>query len=366
LSDLIELDVAVIGGGVVGLAAAMSSAAQGWSVALLERHGRLGLDTSTHNSGVIHAGMYYPAGSLKAGLCVRGAHLLYEFCQTHRVPHERCGKLIVASSIDEVSALEALLARGLANGVERLTLVDAAFARAKEPHLQVEAALNSPDTGIVDADHLVKTLARVASDRGAAIVPHARLIGAESRNGAMVLHTERETLVARQVVNAAGLFADDVSRMLGGETFTIHPCRGEYAELAPSARSRVKGLIYPLPHGHGLGLHFVRTIGGAVLLGPTIRFQPRKDDYEDDRLPLDEFVAPAQRLVPSVCASDLRLSGSGIRAKLHGPDERFADFLIRRDRVNPLVVQAAGVDSPGLTASLAIAERVTQTLAEHL
>ncbi len=358
-------DVAVIGAGVTGLACARTLALGGRSTCILERHPRPGLDTSTRNSGVIHAGIYYPPGSLKARLAVEGRRLLYEFCAAHRVPHARCGKIIVANDGAPSAGLGTLYSRGLANGVDGLALVDAHFVKSREPHVLASAALYSPETGIVDAEALVRTLLIAAQAAGAIFLPGTRLAGADLVAGGVVIHTEREAIRAAQVVNAAGLFADDVSRMLGAEAFTIYPCRGEYAELTPSKRYLVNALVYPLPHGHGLGVHLIRTTGGQVWLGPTARYQDRKDDYESDRLPLADFVEPARELLDDISIGDLRLSGSGIRAKLHPPSEAFADFLVRRDTVNPRVVHAAGIESPGLTSCLAIGRLVASIVNEE-
>ena len=241
-----------------------------------------------------------------------------------------------------------------------------AFIRSREPAVSAVTALWSPESGIVNAEELVKALLRTGADAGVMFLPGTRLAGADRHAEGMVLTTERESILARVVVNAAGLYADDVSRMLGGETFTIYPCRGEYAEFTPAKRSLVNALVYPLPHesGHGLGVHLVRTTGGQVWLGPTVRYQDRKDDYESDREPLESFAESARRLSDGVTIEDLRLSGSGIRAKLHPPTESFADFLIRRDRENPAVVQASGIDSPGLTSCLAVGELVADLVSD--
>lgn len=355
-----EIDVAVIGGGVVGLACALKLAESGAAVCVIERESRPGRGMSTHNSGVIHAGIYYPPGSLKARLCLGGRDRLYAFCEQYSVPYQRCGKLLVAAHESDIGELETLRARGIANGASSLEMVDAGFVRRKEPHVHAVAAVWSPDTGIIEAEALITALGRLCRDNDVAMVVGTAVVDAAASNGGIELVTPHERFRAGTVVNAAGLYADDVSAMLGGRQFRIKPCRGEYAELAPSKRDWVNGLVYPLPHadGSGLGVHLTRTTWGSVLIGPTAKFQDSKDDYEGSRLPLDAFLEPTRALLPGITLADLQPGGTGIRAKLHGPDTTFADFVIERDAQNPHVIQVAGIESPGLTSCLAIGEMV--------
>ena len=356
--------IVVIGAGVAGLATGLALAMRRREVCVVDRHGRPGQESSTHNSGVIHAGLYHPADSLKTRLCHEGRARLYAFCRDHGVPHLRCGKLIVAAAGEE-QALEALDRSAAANGVS-LEPVDARGVKAREPHVAAAAALWSPDTGWIDADAYVRTLAAQVQRHEGMFLPGTPVQALEAQSdGTFDVVTARERIRAEVVVNAAGLDADRVSAMAGGDAFTIYPCRGEYAELAVSARHLVRGLVYPVPHhsGHGLGVHLTRTLGGAVWIGPTIRYQSGKNDYEKNRLPLEAFLEPTRKLLPDIVLADLRLGGSGIRAKIHPATERFGDFLIRRDSRLPSLVHVAGIDSPGLTASLAIGDYVANMVA---
>ena len=363
-----EVEVAVIGAGVVGLAIGLAASRRGRTVCVLERDDRPGQGASTHNSQVIHAGLHYPPGTLKARHCVEGADRLYAFCRTYNVPYRRCGKLVVASDDSEREALEQLAARGIANGARGIEVVDRAFVRKREPHVHAAAGIYSPDSGVLDAAAFVTVLWGLCAAQGVALLPGTPLLGAETRANGIEVWSPRERILARAVVNAAGLHADTVSATLGAEAFTIHPCRGDYAALAPARRALVNALVYPLPHtdGHGLGVHLSRTVAGDVTLGPTVRFQSEKGDYEGDRLPLEAFLLPARALLPGLTLEDLRPAGSGIRATLHGPEASFADFLIARDRIAPRVVQAAGIESPGLTASLAIGEHAASLVDQIL
>jgi L-2-hydroxyglutarate oxidase LhgO len=363
MSTLETANVVIIGGGVIGTSVAAEISRHYDDVFLLESAPRLGMGTSTRNSGVIHAGIYYKPGSLKAFHCVRGVPMLYEFCAAHDIPHERTGKLIVADSEDHLDILQDLKRRGDDNGVEGLEIVDNKFIRRLEPNIVSPVALNSPNTGIVDAEALIKTLERIAKSNGAHILPNTRVIGAGHGNGLPTIRTEREEFGARVVINCAGLYSDDIARMFGYDKHTIYPCRGEYTELLPSARKLVNGLVYPLPLPtlHGLGVHFTKTTAGAMLIGPNARYVKNKDDYEGDRTDLRLFYESAARMAPALRFEDMRMSYTGIRPRLAAEHEHtFADFVIEHDPNYPSVIHLIGIESPGLTSCLSIGKSVTE------
>ena len=364
----------------MGCAVARAVSARWSDVFLVEQTPKFGMGASTRNSGVIHSGIYYPPGSLKAKLCVEGNRMLHEFCAAHNVPHRNCGKLVVAHSHGQEAALEHLAENGRANGVEGLRLVDRATIRAREPHIEASAALEVPSTGIVSAEDLVKTLARMATEQGANLLTHTRVIRIEPRTDSLAVtvvegdaddpaHANEETIEARCVINCAGLFADDIAAMLGNRSYRIYSVRGEYCELVRAKSYLVNNLVYPLPHTDGLslGVHLTRTLWGTVLVGPTADYIADRNDYEHNRLPVEEFVRRAKPMLPELEAADLQLAYSGIRAKLVPPGhEGFADFVITREAGAPRAIQLVGIESPGLTSSLAIAQRVVSLAAEIL
>lgn len=356
-------NVVIIGGGVIGTAIAAEISRFIEDVFLLEALPRLGLGTSTRNSGVIHAGIYYRPGSLKAFHCVRGVPMLYEFCARHGVPHQRIGKLIVADSNDHFPRLEALKKNAEQNGVESLRIVDQSFIRQIEPNIVSPIAIHSPNTGIVEAEELIKTLARVTQSNGGHILTNTKVIGAEINNGLIKLRTEREEVQTRVVINSAGLFSDEVAGFFEYNQHTVYPCRGEYAEVIPSRSHIVNGLIYPLPlpTGHGLGVHFTRTTGGVLLVGPNARYRESKDDYESDRTPIEEFYQSARIMCPELRQEDLRISYSGLRPRLVPSHvHSFSDWVIEHDPTWPAVIHLIGIESPGLTSCLSIGKSVAE------
>ena len=366
-----QANVVIVGGGVVGCAVAEALSRKWPDVFLVEQYPKLGMATSSRNSGVIHSGIYYPANSWKAKLCVAGNPQTKEFCARHGVAHRTTGKLVVAKDASEAGELEALKKRGEENGVEGLRLIDTAEIHAKEPHIRGYAALEVPSTGICVAEELVHAYARVAEAQGANLVNHAKVTALEPKKDSVHVTlqigdeevSEEETIAARCVVNAAGLYADDVAKMLGPRPWKIYPVRGEYCEIRGPKAQWIRGLVYPLPHHDQLtlGVHFTTTMWGTTLVGPTAAYVDGKDNYERGRLEIAEFAQDAKTLLPNIEESDLQLGYTGLRPKLKAPGEAgVADFVIEADSEVPRVIHLIGIESPGLTAAGAIAEHVSE------
>jgi glycerol-3-phosphate dehydrogenase len=285
--------------------------------------------------------------------------------------------LVVASHFKEQAALEALKIRGEENGVEGLRLIGPEEIRKREPNIAGVAALEVPSTGILSSEALVQTYARLAAERGVNIVTRAKVISLEPANGGVRAtlrvgdneKSEEEFVEADCVINAAGLYADDVAAMLDNTSWKIYPVRGEYCEIRGPRATLINNLVYPLPHTDGLslGVHFTKTLWGTVLLGPTATYLEDKDNYERDRLPIAEFARNAKLLLPEIQESDLQAGYSGIRPKLVPPGGHgIADFVIERDARVPSVIHLVGIESPGLTAAPAIARHVAKLVEETL
>ncbi|MFG6460904.1 NAD(P)/FAD-dependent oxidoreductase [Roseateles sp. DXS20W] len=358
-----QVDVAVIGAGVVGLAIARELAQRGREVVVIEAAGAIGTGISSRNSEVIHAGLYYPAGSLKARLCVRGKALLYDYCAARGIAHRRCGKLVVATRPQDVTRLEAIAASGAANGVDDLRLLGRSDALALEPALQAAGALLSPSSGIVDSHGLMTALLADAEAAGATLALASPVTGGERDGDAWRLRAGDDfELGARLVINAAGLFAGQLSEALGVPAPPLYFARGHYFSLA--GRAPFSRLIYPLPVDGGLGVHLTLDLGGQARFGPDVQWLPDTDpaalDYAVDPALAPAFEAEVRGYWPGLPAGALQPAYSGIRPKLSGPGEAAADFRI--DTGTPGLVQLFGIESPGLTSCLALAEEVATRL----
>ncbi|HTQ03932.1 MAG TPA: NAD(P)/FAD-dependent oxidoreductase [Polyangiaceae bacterium] len=361
-------DVAVIGGGVVGLAVARSLALSGREVVVLEAETELGTHASSRNSEVIHAGIYYAAGSEKAALCVAGKKLLYEYCEREGVAHARLRKLVVATRDDEVPELERLLGQARANGVSDLELLDAAEARELEPNVAAVRALHSPSTGIVDGHALLASFKRDAVRAGTHVLTSTPVLAGRVAGSVFELDlggAGAASVRCRSVVNAAGLHAPSVSRSISGLTAEAIPrehfAKGHYFVLAGKAPFR--RLVYPIPAAGGLGVHVTLDLAGQARFGPDVSYVDRVDYAFDERRVAD-FYAAIRRYYPALAGGSLAAGYTGIRPKL-GPAGTTHDFVIQ----GPATAGAAGfvalygIESPGLTASLAIAERARALLA---
>lgn len=368
-----EVDVLIVGAGVVGLACAAACARIGRSVVIVERNDRIAEETSTRNSGVIHAGIYYPHGSLKARLCVEGRDRVYARCERLSLPYRRCGKLIVATDEDERRALEALCKQGLANHAGALRMLDQAELHALEPNVHAIAALFSPATGIVDPFALADSYRREAVALGAALVLRTEIIGLAPNGDALLVQCasrggERFAVRAQRVINAAGLAASSILELAGLSARALDRetlfCKGDYFELAPSLRGLVRHLVYPMPSRGGLGIHVTLDLEGNLRAGPDAEYVDGIQ-YRVEPSKASVFAEALRRYLPSIREEHLSPGYAGIRPKLQRPGEPARDFVIESASAHgiPALINLVGIESPGMTASEAIADRVVACLA---
>ena len=359
-----SVECVVIGAGVVGLAVARALARAGHEVLVLEKERWIGSETSSRNSEVIHAGIYYPKGSLKAVLCLEGRNALYAYCAEHGVPHKRLGKLVVACRDEEIKPLEGVWAKANANGVDDLRWLTAAEAVALEPNLSCVRAFLSPSTGIVDSHSLMLAYQGDAEEAGAMVAFRAPVLSGEVEEDGFLLEVggdEPMRLRATLLVNSAGLYAPTVARKIAGIPPATIPreyfCRGVYFSL--SGRAPFTRLIYPVPEHAGMGVHLTVDMAGQPRFGPDTEWIGGVDYTVDPRRG-DSFYAAIRTYWPALPDGALQPGYAGVRPKISAPDAPAADFLIQGPEAHgiPGLVNLYGIESPGLTASLAIAERV--------
>ncbi|MET4576417.1 NAD(P)/FAD-dependent oxidoreductase [Ottowia thiooxydans] len=370
-----QIDSVVVGAGVVGLAAARALALQGQEVLVLESAGAIGTGTSSRNSEVIHAGIYYASGSLKAALCVQGKALLYAYCDQRGLPYRRCGKLIVATSSAELSALQTIRDRAVANGVQDLVLLTRDEACALEPALECVAALHSPSTGIVDSHALMLSLLGDIEQAAGLLALNSELLevrlNAEPGPYPHVLTMADGTqLAVRQLINAAGLSAPALASRFGGLDGRYVPAswfaKGNYFILG--GRAPFSHLIYPVPEAGGLGVHLTLDLGGQAKFGPDVQWVESAGDLQVNSERGQGFYAEVRKYWPGLPDGALQAGYAGIRPKISGPHEPAADFCIQGPREHgvPGLVNLFGIESPGLTSCLAIGEYVARLLTANV
>jgi L-2-hydroxyglutarate oxidase LhgO len=365
-------NIVIVGAGVVGLAVAASVSETNDGVYVFEKNARYGQETSSHNSAVIHSGIHYPRNSLKARLCVRGNTMLYELCEKYQIPFKRLGKLTVAVGEEEVEEVDKLMRMGMDNGVEGLRFLDGEEVRRLEPNVEVEKALLSPSTGILEPDELMNHFYARMRKNNAVLATETELQslkrvddGYEAEGVSM---GERFRVTAKTVVNCAGLYSDRVAAMAGLDVdkvgYRIYPCKGDYFRVA--GKPLVRMLVYPPPKGPGLGIHLTPDLGGSIRLGPNAYYVDKIDyTVESDE---KEFREDVTRFVPKIRERQIREDSSGIRPKLEGPSDGFKDFVVRHEADRGLfgLINLVGIESPGLTAAPAIGELVAETIENEI
>jgi len=379
-----DFDITIVGAGVVGLAIAARLSQRGENIVLLEKHKRFGQETSSRNSEVIHSGIYYPRGSLKAILCVKGREMLYDYCRQREVRFNRCGKLVVATNRQEEENLTVILENARGNGVTDGRIIHADEISMLEPNIIAGRAIHFPSSGIIDTHGLMKSLETEAINNGVSFAYGNELIGAQridgdnerdgNERGCYKLETktadgEAFSFTSRMVINAAGLYSDKVAAMAGMTKpgYKLHFLKGEYFRIGNGKNRLVNGLIYPVPHKNisSLGVHVTIDLDGGAKLGPNeVIIENGAIDYSVDAAHRDAFYESARKFLPFIEPDDLHPDQAGVRPKLQKPGEPFHDFVIRdeADAGFPGLINLIGIESPGLTACLAIGEYVEELL----
>jgi len=366
-----QVDAVVIGAGVVGLAVGRALALSGREVMVLESENAIGTGTSSRNSEVIHAGIYYPAGSLKARLCVQGKQMLYTYCAERGVAHQQLGKLIVATSPEQVLALDGIMAKAAANGVHDLQKLTAAQAQALEPALACDAALLSPSTGVIDSHGLMLALQGDMENAGGLLalvspVQHIGLKHGTATHPIRVITQDGTELACKVLVNAAGLKAVALAERMDGLDKNLlpqaHYAKGNYFTLA--GKAPFSRLIYPVPEKAGLGVHLTLDLGGQAKFGPDVQWVDDPADLQVDPRRGDAFYAEVRKYWPGLADGALQAGYAGMRPKINAPHEAAADFMIQGPAEHgvPGLLNLLGIESPGLTSSLAIADEVCARL----
>ncbi|MFH1791832.1 MAG: NAD(P)/FAD-dependent oxidoreductase [Candidatus Omnitrophota bacterium] len=364
-----RVDVTIIGAGAVGLACAYALKDSGMDVLVVERHATFGEETSSRNSEVIHSGIYYPRGSLKATTCIRGKELLYDLAAKAGIGHKRLGKILVANNDLEEEKLKTIYDNARDCGVTDLRYLEAGELKKIEPDIRARVSLYCPGTGIIDTHGFMKHMFAVSRSKGVEFAYSVEVDGIRKKRGLYEIGVrepggEKYSFESEAVINCAGLSSDRIAGMAGIDTagagYRIHMCKGQYFRISKPGKFRIIHLVYPPPTDISLGIHITPDMGEGLRLGPDAEYVSETDYAvsENDR---GKFFESVRTLLPSLSEDDLMPDTAGIRPKLHGKEAKFADFIIREesDRGLPRLVNTVGIESPGLTASLAIGEMVS-------
>jgi L-2-hydroxyglutarate oxidase LhgO len=373
-----DTEITIIGAGVIGLAIAEQVSGEHKNVFLIEKHLSFGQETSSRNSEVIHAGIYYTRNSLKAKLCVEGKWLLYDYCKKYEVPYRNCGKLIVATSEKEVDVIEGIRQTAIGNGVNDLVMFGKEQIAELEPNIFAVKAIYSPSTGIVDSHSLMKQYETNAINNGCQIVYGSEVTGIEQiQNGYKIdlldADKEKYSFTTSIIINSAGLTSDKISEMAGikDDNLKILFCKGEYFRINPPKNKLINRLVYPVPHQNmeGIGIHVTVDMGGGVKLGPDVKYlESNVYDYKLTASKQEAFFISAKKFLPFLEFDDIAPEMTGIRPKIQKPGEPLRDFYIMEEtgRGYPGVINLIGMESPGLTSSIAIAKYVDKLIDKNL